>query len=295
MSLQEALSRLVQSLESDRSLFRADQLLRRLQALDALDAFDTHGYAIAADKMGPELTLWQRANTLSALMEGTNESIYASIRSQIQEGAGGAALMHWVNILGSQRAAGEPVTGMGYDALDELVRGVLAFKEPEKAPAPLEAEMVFYQPTPVRHILRLIELTSLTAADVLVDLGSGLGHVPLLATILTGARTVGIEAETSYVACARECGQRLRLSNVSFLEQDARSADLSTGTVFYLHTPFTGYVLRTVLNRLRVEGRARSIRVCTYGPCASFIAGEDWLESSTTPRSDRITLFVSRA
>jgi hypothetical protein len=40
--------------------------------------------------------------------------------------------------------------------------------------------MVPYQPTPVRHILHLIAAAMVAEDDVFVDLGSGLGHVPLL-------------------------------------------------------------------------------------------------------------------
>jgi hypothetical protein len=51
--------------------------------------------------------------------------------------------------------------------------------------------------TPVRHILRLIAAGALSEADVFVDLGSGLGHVPLLASRLTGVRSFGIEVEAA--------------------------------------------------------------------------------------------------
>ena len=188
-----------------------------------------------------------------------------------------------------------PANGVGYDYLDELISGVFRFVEPNIGHIQKESEMVFYQPTPARHIFSLIGLTALTAADVLVDLGSGLGHVPLLVSICTGARTIGIELETSYVECAQQCAQRLNLNHVTFIRQDARTADLSIGTVFYLYTPFTGSILSDVLDLLRREAAGRHIRICTYGPCTSVIAEEPWLEAATAPEAHRITLFHSRS
>ena len=190
--------------------------------------------------------------------------------------------------------AATAVSGMGYDYLDELIGGVFEFEEPEDREISREPEIVFYQPTPARHIFHMIGLASLTASDVLVDLGSGLGHVPLLVSICTPARSIGIEMETAYVERARQCAERLNLDRVAFLQQDARAADFSTGTVFYLYTPFTGSILRTVLDRLRREAASRPIRICTYGPCTSVIAVEPWLEASAVPEPDQIALFSSR-
>jgi hypothetical protein len=72
-------------------------------------------------------------------------------------------------------------------------------------------------------------------------------------------------------------------------------ADLSAGTVFYLYTPFTGSILSSVLSRLRREAAARPIRICTYGPCTSAVAGESWLEATAAPVPHRIALFRSRS
>jgi hypothetical protein len=67
------------------------------------------------------------------------------------------------------------------------------------------------------------------------------------------------------------------LGRVLFAEQDAREADFSTGTVFYFYTPFTGSILRAVLDLLRKEATTRRIKVCAFGPCAGDVAGEAWL------------------
>jgi hypothetical protein len=166
--------------------------------------------------------------------------------------------------------AGEDVLGVTngarYDYLDEVIVGVLRFEETGVAIVQPTPEMVFYQPTPARHIFDLIDRTALNEQDVLVDLGSGLGHVPLLASICTRARSIGVELEPVYVDCARQSAESLNLKNVTFVQQDARAAKLTDGTVFYMYTPFTGIMLRAVLDSLKREGDRRDIRICTFGP-----------------------------
>jgi hypothetical protein len=72
-----------------------------------------------------------------------------------------------------------------------------------------------------------------------------------------------------------------------------READLSSGTVFYLYTPFLGSIL-AVLDRVRREAASLAIRICSYGPIAPVIAQEQWLQAASAPQTDRITLFRSR-
>src|SRR3546814_1580406 len=83
--------------------------------------------------------------------------------------------------------------------------------------------------TPARHIFDLLAQARLGAHDVLVDLGSGLGHVPLLAAICSGASSLGIEREASCVACAQACADALRLSRARFLCMDAGSEERRVG------------------------------------------------------------------
>lgn len=71
-----------------------------------------------------------------------------------------------------------PLSGLGFDCRDELLSGVLQLREPSEPNLQLSREMVFYQPTPVRHILHLIATTALAEDDFFVDVGSGLGMCP---------------------------------------------------------------------------------------------------------------------
>jgi len=154
--------------------------------------------------------------------------------------------------------------------------------------------MVPYQPTPARHISDFIGRAALTERDLLIDLGSGLGHVTLIAAICSSARCTGIELEPAYAECARKCARSLNLKNIRFVQGDARAADFSDGTVFYLYSPFTASILRDVLNLLRGEAVRREIRICTFGPCTPVVAEEQWLSVIGTLETDIRAVFCSR-
>ncbi len=305
----DELQHLVEHLENDSSLMEPNELRRRLDALDRLDVYFPNSAELVAGAEAIATELHRRARAICARLEAVNCELYETIRCEIRRGIRPDTLLRWVNasrVNASQVNASRlhaspeieevtaPPSGIHYDYLDELISGALQFEEPKGGYVQRDSDMVFYQPTPARHIFHMIALTALTASDVLVDLGSGLGHVPLLVSMCTGASSVGIEVEATYIERARQCAQRLNLNRVAFIQQDARAADLSGGTVFYLYTPFTGSTLRCVLNLLRREAATRRIRICTYGPCTSLIAEEPWLVATAAPATDRIAVFSSR-
>jgi hypothetical protein len=284
MSIENALVSLIGELEQDRSLDEPRHLRRRIEALDDLDAYLSDGQPIGT-------ALHHRARATYAKLESANFRLYEAIRRDIQRGGGGVRLLEWMP---DWNAAANLMNCRGYDYLDELISGVLQFEEPSAEVVPLESEMVSYQPTPGRHVFDLIGRTALTERDFLIDLGSGLGHVTLMASICTSASCTGIELEPSYVDCARKSARSLNLNNVRFIQGDARTADLSDGTVFYLYTPFIGTILRDVLNSLRHEAVGREIRICTFGPSTRVVAEEQWLSVIGALEADRIAIFRSR-
>jgi len=288
--LTSELRQLVEKLEGDPTLMEPQQMTARLAALHRLDA--CLPLLPAADENASELH--GRARTLSDRLETANLAVHEAIRAEIRSGARPDMLLHWAHALMDRNSA-RPSGVHHYDSLDELVTGVLGFDEPEDSGIRPEPEKVLYQPTPARLIFNLLEETRLTANDVLVDLGSGMGHVPLLAAICTPAHCIGIEVEQAYIDRARQCAQRLHLRRAHFIRQDARDADCKAGTVFYLYTPFSGSILRRVLDRLRHEASTRTFRVCTYGPCAETVAREPWLKAEQEPQAQRITVFATRA
>jgi len=285
-----ALDELIRRLEGDAWLLDPQNLRQRSEALDLLDM---HWPGLPP----VEVTLDRKAASLRARLEAANSQLYADIRREIRHGCGAEALLPWSRLEPGPRGAAPD--GFGYDFLDELIAGVFQIDEPDEGDIQRKPETVFYQPTPARHIFRMVELARITAEDVLVDLGSGLGHVALLTSICTGARTLGVELERPYVDCARRCADRLNLDKVTFLHQDAsgeaRVVEFSKGTVFYLHTPFSGSILQTVLGRLRDAAAGRSIRICTFGPCSEVVGEQDWLQADGELRPDRVALFRSKS
>jgi hypothetical protein len=280
-------------LEANPSLLQPEQLRERLIALDDLDAgfggIDSEDPTTCTDSRIPK-----RAKALRTRLEAANAELYQSVRSDIVRSGRSRVLLQWLQDSASQNESKSPLPGLGFDSRDELLSGVLQLREPGEPNLQLSPEMVFYQPTPVRHILHLIAATALSEDDAFVDLGSGLGHVPLLVSMVTGAQSLGIEVQAAYVASARKCAQSLHLGRVRFIPQDAREADLSSGTVFYLYSPFNGSILTDVLNALRMESTRRSIKICSLGPCARTVANETWLKASALPDTGRITVFDSQ-
>jgi hypothetical protein len=286
------LERIVEQFDNEPSLLDPNELRQRLEALDRLDACFPDTPQSVVDVAAAQL--YRRARTIHTRLETVNCQLYESIRCEIQRGGQPASLLPWIQSLSKTEKEIGASSSVGYNFLDELISGVLQLEEPNAAHVHGEPEMVFYQPTPARHIFNLINQTALTATDVLVDLGSGLGHVPLLVSICTRACSIGIELEAAYVECARQCAHKLNLDRVRFIQQDAREADLSSGTVFYLYTPFTGSILGRMLNLLRREAATRRVRICTYGPCTPVVAEETWLEATAAPETHQIAIFRSR-
>jgi hypothetical protein len=274
---------LIDALEQDTALDRPDALRERLDALDRIEL-------LQLSEVGDEpAALRQRVAGLRQRLDDLNAQAYRRMRETIRRGATPPLLTQCLVEAHHDFGGGD-----GYDWRDELIDGVL---QPTLSASPqtiLPAEMVAYQPTPARHIFSLLAQAPLGADDVLVDLGSGLGHVPLLAAICTEANAIGIEREPAYVASARAAADALQLSKVRFECSDARAADLAHGTIFYLYTPFSGALLQSVLDALQCEAAQRAIRVAAHGPCVAALAAQPWLQAITPPHADRITLFRPR-
>jgi hypothetical protein len=279
-AMPNALHRLIGDLESDRSLEQPTRWRERIDALDRIEDLLVY----EAEALPPATALHERVRVLQARLESIQRRLHEAIRTAITQGAGAQALRGWAS-------PDDDADPQSYDHLDALISDVLSFEEPSDAITALDDEMVFYQPTPARHVFDLIERAGIGPHDVLIDLGSGLGHVPLLVSICTGARCIGVEREAAYVTAARRSAESLKVSDVSFIAQDAREADLSRVTVFYLYTPFTGGILRDVLDKIRREAGERDIRIVTLGPCTAMVAAEPWLTPVGAQDPNRITLF----
>lgn len=273
-------------------LLPPEGLTMRLNVLDKLDALIGDLDLRSLNSLrGSELIM--RAGSIRSQFEAANETLYEAAHAEIALQGNSTALDRWLSELVNDREGERPHTGLSFDQLDEIVSGVLQLRGPGEADLLPSPEMTAYQPTPARHILDLIAACRFSSDDVFVDLGSGLGHVPLLVCILAGIRTRGIEVQPDHAASAQETAQCLNLSRVQFAAEDARKTDLSDGTVFYMFTPFTGSVLADVVDQLHRQSKTRQIRICTLGPCTWILQGQTWLAGNPRWDTERIAIFKS--
>lgn len=95
---------------------------------------------------------------------------------------------------------------------------------------------VMYVPTSPRTVAAMLALGEVGPSDVLYDLGSGDGRIPIEAAKRFGIRAVGVEIDPERVreanTNAREAGVADR---VSFRRQDLFRTDLSQATVVTLY------------------------------------------------------------
>ena len=106
--------------------------------------------------------------------------------------------------------------------------------------------------TPTRHNIAdaMLRLANVTPEDVVYDLGSGDGRIPIIAAQKYGARAVGIEINPDLVEISWQIANQAEVANkVSFTAGDLFEADLSQATVIttYLSTS----IMKTLEPKLR--------------------------------------------
>jgi len=100
--------------------------------------------------------------------------------------------------------------------------------------------------SPEEVVVRMLELASVDANDVVYDLGSGDGRTPITAAQRFGARGVGIEIRPDLVKKARRRAEMAGVADrVTFRQADLFEVDLSDATVVML------YLWPNMNNRLR--------------------------------------------
>ena len=223
--------------------------------------------------------LKQYAEKVRSALEEVNTKMFQKIRAIISRGGyREKALMNLMNEYLDERLDSVfQHFETGYDDLDLFLNGLLTDRDLPAEIKEREPGMIYYQKTPARIIFELIKKAAFQPADVFYDLGSGLGQVTMLVNLLTSVVSKGIEYEPAYCHYARACATDLNLYHVDFINADARHADYSSGTVFFMYTPFEGEMLSDVLRNLYAEAKKRKIRIFTFGSCTPDIAGQQWL------------------
>jgi SAM-dependent methyltransferase len=104
------------------------------------------------------------------------------------------------------------------------------------AAAQERAPDINYVPTPLPVVERMLALARVGRDDVVYDLGSGDGRIPIIAAQRYGARGVGIEINPVWVRDARVAAERLGVADrVSFRIEDLFTTDLREATVVTLY------------------------------------------------------------
>src|SRR6476619_3705531 len=103
-------------------------------------------------------------------------------------------------------------------------------------PAQLRTPDVIFVPTPQEVVDAMLKLAKVTKNDVVYDLGSGDGRIPITAAKTYGARAVGIDIDPQRI---REANENLKIAGVGdrvkFLNQDLFTTDISEATVVTLY------------------------------------------------------------
>ena len=94
---------------------------------------------------------------------------------------------------------------------------------------------VLYLPTPHAVVEAMLRLARVSRADVVYDLGSGDGRIPIAAARAYGARGVGIELDGRMLEGARRNAREAGMERlVEFRQEDLFLADLGEATVVTL-------------------------------------------------------------
>jgi len=120
-----------------------------------------------------------------------------------------------------------------------------------------------YLPCDVGALLEVVDRAEIGPADVVVDVGSGVGRAMALVHLLTGAAVIGIEIQSGLVRVARDVTRAVS-PRISSVHGDAvtLAGFIPIGSVFFLYCPFSGARLRQVLSGLEPIALTRPIRVC---------------------------------
>jgi cyclopropane fatty-acyl-phospholipid synthase-like methyltransferase len=116
----------------------------------------------------------------------------------------------------------------------------------------------------------MLEIAHVSAADIVYDLGSGDGRIPIAAARRYGAFGVGVEIDAKLNREAADNAKKAGVADrVQFLTQDLFEADISRATVVTLF-------LLPRLNQELIPKLRRELRPGTRIVSHQFDMGEQW-------------------
>jgi len=112
-----------------------------------------------------------------------------------------------------------------------------ALATPARAQQPaLRTPDVIFVPTPQEVVDAMLDVAKVTKNDVIYDLGSGDGRIPITAAKKFGARGIGIDIDPQRIKEANANAQKEGVTDkVKFLNQDLFTSSISEATVVTLY------------------------------------------------------------
>ncbi len=176
--------------------------------------------------------------------------------------------------------------GIGNWRPDKTVRAadgtdVLVWTVPK---APARPPDVPFEPTPEAVAYEMLTLAHVSAGDVVYDLGSGDGRIPIYAAQKYGARGVGIEIDPRLVEISRQVARDSGLTGaVAFVEGDLLTTPFSDATVVTLSL--------SVAVNAKLEPKLRALRPGTRIVSRQIPIGT-WVPDRSVRASDGTTLYL---
>ena len=101
---------------------------------------------------------------------------------------------------------------------------------------PLRSPDVIFVPTPQEVVDAMLEVAKVTKNDVVYDLGSGDGRIPVTAAKKYGARGIGIDIDPQRIKEANANAETAGVTDkVKFLNADLFTTDIAEATVVTLY------------------------------------------------------------
>ena len=132
-----------------------------------------------------------------------------------------------------------------------LVAAVVAPTAAQQTQAPLRTPDVIFVPTPQEVVDDMLKLAKVAKNDVIYDLGSGDGRIPITAAKTYGARGVGIDIDPQRIKEANENVVKNGVQDkVKIMSADLFTTDISEASVITLYLlPSLNLKLLPKLNR----------------------------------------------
>ena len=150
-----------------------------------------------------------------------------------------------------------------------------------------------------RYIYKALRILRPSPDDVFYDIGCGKGRIVCAFGRRGMKKVVGVELSRSLADAAIQNAERMRRRRapIEILCEDAATADLSEGSIFYLNNPFGPDTLRDVLGNIRhsLSTLPRRIRIAYHASVHEDVFEScRWLEnyhSFSTFNGARVTFW----